>query len=116
VSTQDAPAHHADDPSRAGFLAHRGRRCAGPIQSAVAPAPGLHGKHAIVTGGASGIGIETARALASAGADVTLDLIDLASVRAFAEQWGATPPLHGDRGGLRRRRQLSRPPGIPGRA
>jgi NAD(P)-dependent dehydrogenase (short-subunit alcohol dehydrogenase family) len=32
----------------------------------------LGGKRAIVTGGASGIGIETARALASAGADVTL--------------------------------------------
>src|SRR5436305_578070 len=32
----------------------------------------LSGKRAIVTGGASGIGIETARALARAGADVTL--------------------------------------------
>jgi NAD(P)-dependent dehydrogenase (short-subunit alcohol dehydrogenase family) len=32
----------------------------------------LQGKRAIVTGGASGIGIETARALASAGAEVTL--------------------------------------------
>jgi NAD(P)-dependent dehydrogenase (short-subunit alcohol dehydrogenase family) len=32
----------------------------------------LVGKRAIVTGGASGIGIETARALASAGASVTL--------------------------------------------
>lgn len=32
----------------------------------------LHGKHAIVTGASSGIGTETARALASAGADVTL--------------------------------------------
>jgi len=32
----------------------------------------LSGKRAIVTGGASGIGIETARALAGAGADVTL--------------------------------------------
>jgi NAD(P)-dependent dehydrogenase (short-subunit alcohol dehydrogenase family) len=32
----------------------------------------LHGKRAIVTGGASGIGIETARALARAGAAVTL--------------------------------------------
>lgn len=32
----------------------------------------LTGKRAIVTGGASGIGIETARALAKAGADVTL--------------------------------------------
>ncbi len=32
----------------------------------------LSGKQAIVTGGASGIGVETARALAGAGADVTL--------------------------------------------
>jgi NAD(P)-dependent dehydrogenase (short-subunit alcohol dehydrogenase family) len=32
----------------------------------------LSGKRAIITGGSSGIGIETARALAQAGADVTL--------------------------------------------
>ena len=32
----------------------------------------LTGKHAIVTGGSSGIGIETARALAMAGANTTL--------------------------------------------
>jgi 5,10-methylene-tetrahydrofolate dehydrogenase/methenyl tetrahydrofolate cyclohydrolase len=31
----------------------------------------LHGRHAVVTGASSGIGTETARALASAGADVT---------------------------------------------
>ena len=37
------------------------------------------GKRAIVTGGSSGIGIETARALASAGADVTLAVRDLAA-------------------------------------
>jgi len=81
----------------------------------------LGGKHAIVTGGASGIGIETARALAQAGAAVTLavrrpgaaepvvddlrrstgnpnihaqslDLSDLRSVKAFAEGWRG--PLH----------------------
>jgi NAD(P)-dependent dehydrogenase (short-subunit alcohol dehydrogenase family) len=70
---------------------------------------------AIVTGGASGIGLETARALAHAGADVTLavrdtcageraaqqiggavdvaplDLADLGSVRAFARQWSSGP-------------------------
>ena len=32
----------------------------------------LTGKRAVVTGGASGIGLETARALAAAGAQVTL--------------------------------------------
>ena len=75
----------------------------------------LTGKRAIVTGGASGIGVETARALAGAGADVTLavrdtlagervareiggavdvaplDLADLGSVRAFAAQWSSGP-------------------------
>jgi NAD(P)-dependent dehydrogenase (short-subunit alcohol dehydrogenase family) len=81
----------------------------------------LSGKRAIVTGGSSGIGVETARALASAGADVTLavrdtdagertaadivtdtgnaavqvgrlDLADQASVVAFAASWHG--PLH----------------------
>lgn len=80
----------------------------------------LSGRTAIVTGGASGIGIETVRALAHAGADVTiaarneaaarevaeqingevgaqrvswdfLELGDLSSVRAFAERWGDRP-------------------------
>lgn len=80
----------------------------------------LHGRRAIVTGGASGIGVETARALAGAGAEVTLavrdtgageraaaeigtdggpqvrvaalDLADQASVAAFTAAW--TGPLH----------------------
>jgi NAD(P)-dependent dehydrogenase (short-subunit alcohol dehydrogenase family) len=81
----------------------------------------LTGRRAIVTGGASGIGIETARALVSAGAEVTLavrnteagdaaaadiasttdrggvrvaflDLADLATVDAFVAAW--TGPLH----------------------
>ena len=82
----------------------------------------LTGKSAVVTGAATGIGVETARALAEAGAAVTLavrnreageaiaaeinrtakgakasvgplDLSNLASVRAFAEEWG-DDPLH----------------------
>jgi NAD(P)-dependent dehydrogenase (short-subunit alcohol dehydrogenase family) len=76
----------------------------------------LRGRRAIVTGGSSGIGIETARVLALAGAEVTiavrdtfagektaaeigsdirvapLDLADLGSVRAFAQSWDG--PLH----------------------
>jgi NAD(P)-dependent dehydrogenase (short-subunit alcohol dehydrogenase family) len=81
----------------------------------------LTGRRAVVAGGASGIGIETARALASAGAEVTLavrnleagertsaeiidstgnkqvliaplDLADQASVAAFAAGWDG--PLH----------------------
>src|SRR6201991_5041891 len=39
----------------------------------------LSGRRAIVTGGASGIGVETARALAGAGAEVTLAVRDLAA-------------------------------------
>jgi NAD(P)-dependent dehydrogenase (short-subunit alcohol dehydrogenase family) len=80
----------------------------------------LHGRRAVVTGGSSGIGLETARALAGAGAEVTLavrdtaageraaediraggdarvlvaplDLADQASVAAFVSMWDG--PLH----------------------
>lgn len=81
----------------------------------------LSGRRAIVTGGASGIGFETVRALVEAGADVmvaardlnqardacgrigeigrnrvkpgSLDLASFGSIKAFAEEWGAQP-LH----------------------
>ncbi|MET7752975.1 SDR family NAD(P)-dependent oxidoreductase [Micromonospora sp. NPDC005367] len=82
---------------------------------------GLGGRRAVVTGGASGIGVETARALAQVGAEVTLavrnpqagheaaaditattgndrvlvaplDLADLDSVAAFVANWDG--PLH----------------------
>ncbi|BCY11217.1 SDR family NAD(P)-dependent oxidoreductase [Actinoplanes sp. L3-i22] len=73
----------------------------------------LTGRRAVVTGGASGIGLETARVLAAAGAEVTigvrdveagrraagsfasvgaLDLSDQASVARFAAGWAG--PLH----------------------
>ncbi|MFI1356384.1 SDR family NAD(P)-dependent oxidoreductase [Streptomyces sp. NPDC020898] len=81
----------------------------------------LTGRRAVITGGASGIGVETARALAGAGAEVTLavrdttaghrtaegirattgaenvrviplDLADPASVRRFVAEWQG--PLH----------------------
>ncbi len=52
----------------------------------VAAGVDLHGRRAIVTGGGSGIGIETARALAGAGAEVTLAVRRLdAGARAAAE-------------------------------
>ena len=79
----------------------------------------LQGESVIVTGGASGIGVETVRALAEGGADVViaarkpdlaraviadidttapgrtrfemLDLGDLASVRQFSERWQSRP-------------------------
>ncbi|MFJ8687163.1 SDR family NAD(P)-dependent oxidoreductase [Micromonospora wenchangensis] len=45
----------------------------------------LTGRRAVVTGGASGIGVETARALAAAGADVTLAVRDLDAGRRTAK-------------------------------
>ncbi len=88
----------------------------------VAAAHDLTGMTAVITGGATGIGIETARALAERGCEVViavrkpdlgaaavadisktarnpkprvemLDLADLSSVRAFATRWGRKP-LH----------------------
>jgi NAD(P)-dependent dehydrogenase (short-subunit alcohol dehydrogenase family) len=78
----------------------------------------LEGINAIVTGASSGLGIETARVLAGAGANVfmacrsveagkqaaatfgstkvqvePLDLMDLGSVKSFADRWGSKP-LH----------------------
>ena len=52
----------------------------------------LSGKRAIVTGAASGIGVETSRALASAGADVTLAVRNSAAGAAVAADIG-----HGSR-------------------
>src|ERR1700757_292985 len=50
----------------------------------------LTGRRAIVTGGASGIGIETARALAGAGAGVTLAVRNVEGGEGTAEDIAAT--------------------------
>jgi NAD(P)-dependent dehydrogenase (short-subunit alcohol dehydrogenase family) len=50
----------------------------------------LTGRRAIVTGGASGIGVETARALASANAQVTLAVRDLEAGERVADDIAAT--------------------------
>jgi NAD(P)-dependent dehydrogenase (short-subunit alcohol dehydrogenase family) len=49
----------------------------------------LSGKRAVVTGGASGIGVETARALAGAGAEVTLAVRDVEAGERVATEVGA---------------------------
>src|ERR1700712_65591 len=49
----------------------------------------LTGRRAVVTGGSSGIGVETARALAVAGAEVTLAVRDLAAGEATAKDINA---------------------------
>lgn len=51
----------------------------------------LSGRSAMVTGGASGIGLACARRLASAGASVTIADIDAPGAHAAAEDMGATP-------------------------
>jgi NAD(P)-dependent dehydrogenase (short-subunit alcohol dehydrogenase family) len=50
----------------------------------------LTGRRAVVTGGASGIGVETARALAAAGAEVTIAARDVAAGEAVAKEIGAS--------------------------
>src|SRR3954454_4816803 len=50
----------------------------------------LSGRRAIVTGAASGIGIETARALAVAGGEVTLGVRDLGAGEATAKEINTT--------------------------
>ena len=79
----------------------------------------LTGRRAIVTGGASGIGVETARALAGAGAEVTLAVRDTAAGERTAADIAATtgdaavavaPPGPRRPGlGRRVRRRLERP-------
>ena len=55
----------------------------------------LSGRRALVTGGASGIGLETARALAGAGAEVTLAVRDTAAGQGAARGIAASTGNHG---------------------
>lgn len=62
----------------------------------VARAVSLQGKQAIVTGAASGIGVETTRALATAGANVVLAVRDVKAGEVVAQTMRATlPPTAG---------------------
>ena len=56
----------------------------------------LDGKHALVTGGASGIGQATCRELVSAGARVFVADLNLAGAAALSEELGDAEPLHMD--------------------
>ena len=57
----------------------------------------LHGRRAVVTGASSGIGVETARALAAAGADVTLAVRDTdAGARVASRLKAELPPTSGE--------------------
>jgi NAD(P)-dependent dehydrogenase (short-subunit alcohol dehydrogenase family) len=56
----------------------------------------LTGRTALVTGAASGIGVETARALAGAGATVTLAVRDVVAGSASPTTW-ALDPVDADR-------------------
>ncbi len=116
-ATSDMPAADADARITSRFGA---RSTALEVVQGIS----LRGRHAVVTGGASGLGLETSRALAAAGAALTLavrnleqgetsaaelrqqfpgaavtvaqlDLGDLASVRRFVADWTAGgAPLH----------------------
>jgi NAD(P)-dependent dehydrogenase (short-subunit alcohol dehydrogenase family) len=63
---------------------------AGSTAAEVLAGVDLTGRRAVVTGGASGIGVETARALAGAGAAVTLAVRDREAGRRVAEDITAT--------------------------
>src|SRR5271168_1018280 len=56
----------------------------------------LDGKHALVTGGASGIGQATCRELASAGAHVYIADLNFSGAQALAAELGHAHPLRMD--------------------
>src|SRR5271156_5590459 len=64
--------------------------------SEIAGAFRLDGKHALVTGGASGIGMATCRELASAGAEVYIADLNLFGAEALASELAYAHPLRMD--------------------
>jgi 2-keto-3-deoxy-L-fuconate dehydrogenase len=66
------------------------------IATNITPAFGLNGRHALVTGGASGIGEATVKELARAGAFVWIADVNLAAAQALAEQVGMAKAIHLD--------------------
>lgn len=54
----------------------------------------LHGKRVIVTGASSGLGVETARALAKAGAEVTLADQFPARLESIGQAGSYIPPMN----------------------
>ena len=73
----------------------------------------LHGRRVVVTGASSGIGVETARALASTGAEVTLAVRNLEAGRNVAN--GIAEKLRADAGALRvARLDLADPDSVAG--
>lgn len=63
---------------------------AGSTAAEVVAGVDLTGRRTVVTGGSSGIGVETARALAGAGAEVTLAVRDVGAGERTAQDIGAT--------------------------
>lgn len=61
-----------------------------------APAFGLDGRHALVTGGASGIGEATVKELVRAGAFVWIGDINLAAAEALSKEVGSSQVVHLD--------------------
>jgi NAD(P)-dependent dehydrogenase (short-subunit alcohol dehydrogenase family) len=94
-SSLDEAAARGDDNGMLSRNAFHGRSTA----EEVARGRSLAGRRVIVTGGAAGLGLETARVLAKAGADVTIACRSVAAGEAAAEE--AKRSVNGSGGSLR---------------